>query len=95
MTVTLPSEVEAMIDARVEAGEYPDAAGVVTAALRLLQERDDAAKLARLRAALQVGIEQHERGQGRELTPAVYAEIVSKAERSMRNGVAPTSDALP
>ena len=41
-TVSLPSEHAAFIDAKVASGAYASASEVVRAALRALQERDDA-----------------------------------------------------
>jgi antitoxin ParD1/3/4 len=41
-TISLPSEHAAFIDAKVASGDYASASEVVRAALRALQERDEA-----------------------------------------------------
>lgn len=64
--VNLTDHFERLIEDAVAAGEFQNASEVVRAGLRLLerQRRDDAAKLEALRAAVQVGIDQSERGEG-------------------------------
>lgn len=52
MNVTLTPELEAMVQEKVERGDYPDAGEVVREALLLLEERD---RLRRLKAALAIG----------------------------------------
>jgi len=71
MTVSLPTQIEALIRTKIESGEYPDAGAVVAEALRLLEVRDDAAATERWRAAVQVGIDRTARGAigGLPLTP--------------------------
>jgi antitoxin ParD1/3/4 len=68
-TLTLPEPLDAFVDDQVASGAYPDADAVVTASLRLLQ--DDAAseadKMERLRAKLQSGLDQLDRGEGIEV----------------------------
>ncbi|MEP2758835.1 MULTISPECIES: type II toxin-antitoxin system ParD family antitoxin [Alphaproteobacteria] len=64
MRITLPPDLEAMIQEKIEAGLFNSADEVIAAALTLMMELDDAQreKLARLRAAVQVGIDQADRG---------------------------------
>jgi antitoxin ParD1/3/4 len=64
MRITLPPDLEAMMQEKIEAGLFNSADEVIAAALTLMMELDDAQreKLARLRAAVQVGIDQADRG---------------------------------
>jgi len=70
LNIDLPEPLDAFIQAQVGAGDYRDAADVVQAGLRLLksQTEAEAAKLERLRAAIQVGLDELERGEGIEVT---------------------------
>lgn len=92
MHLDVPPQIEAMIREKVESGEYLDAAQVVEEALRLLQERDD---LRQLRAALQIGIDQLDRGEGVSYTPALRASIFESALRKAQEGKRPKADVLP
>jgi len=62
MTIHLSSDREQFIRALVEAGQYPSEDAVIDEALRLLEERDEAAKLAQLRRDIGDGIAQADRG---------------------------------
>ena len=95
MVVELSPRIGALIKEKVESGEYPDADAVVTEAMRLLQERDDEAKLERLRAMVQVGLDQAERGEVIELTPDLYEKIWENARRKLREGHHPKADVCP
>ncbi len=95
MQVDLPPRLEAMIREKVDSGEYPDPASVITEAVRLLAERDERHKLERLRAALQVGIDQIERGEVVEWTPELHATLLENARRRAREGDRPSPDVLP
>lgn len=66
MTIHLSSDREQFIRSVIEAGHYPSENAVIDEALRLLEERDEAAKLAELRRDIADGIEQADRG---ELSP--------------------------
>jgi antitoxin ParD1/3/4 len=70
LNIDLPEPLDAFIQAQVGAGDYRDAADVVQAGLRLLKSQTEAqtAKLERLRAAIQVGLDELERGEGIEVT---------------------------
>ena len=100
VTLTLPPQLEAMIQEKVESGRFGDASEVVEAALRLLEEHDrrlaeDRDRLARLRAALMVGQEQIDRGEGRPYTPELRAEIHATARRKLAEGQLPNDDVVP
>lgn len=62
--VVITQHQEALIASLVESGRFQNASEVLRAGLRLLesQESEDAARLARLREAIQVGLDDLERG---------------------------------
>jgi antitoxin ParD1/3/4 len=66
MNVSLTPELERRISQKVESGLYTTASEVVREGLRLLFEEDEAReqRLARLRADIDLGIEQLDRGEG-------------------------------
>lgn len=67
MHVSLTSELESRVKARVESGLYNNASEVIREALRFMELHEDwikEVKLARLREQLQVGIDQLDSGQG-------------------------------
>src|SRR3954452_20788437 len=68
-TVTLTDYFDRSIDERVASGRYKDASDVVQVALRLLDrhEREFEAKLERLRAAINVGLQEAARGEVEEI----------------------------
>jgi antitoxin ParD1/3/4 len=68
ITVTLPSELEAFIDARVASGRFATAGDVVREGLRLLEEREQErdAVLAELRHEIEVGVAEARVGQLRD-----------------------------
>ncbi len=60
MNVSLTPKLESFVKAKVKTGNYNNASEVVREALRLLQKEDEAMherKLARLRQAIQAGID--------------------------------------
>ncbi|WP_158918328.1 type II toxin-antitoxin system ParD family antitoxin [Caulobacter sp. S45] len=67
--VNLTEGLDHFVEERVASGDFQNASEVVRAGLRLLKTRTDtdAARLARLRAAVQVGLDQLERGEGIEV----------------------------
>ncbi|WP_420471782.1 ribbon-helix-helix domain-containing protein [Brevundimonas sp. FT23042] len=84
--LNLPPALDAFVEDQVRSGAYRDREAVITDAVALLRDRtasgeDDAAKLARLNARLQAGIEQLDRGEGEEVTDlgawfdAIEAEV--------------------
>jgi antitoxin ParD1/3/4 len=68
ITVTLPSDLEAFIDARVASGRFATAGDAVREGLRLLEEREQErdAVLAELRQEIEVGVAQAKAGQLRD-----------------------------
>ncbi len=63
MPIHLSGEREQLVRSFVQGGQYGSEDEVIDAALRLLQERDDQAKLAVLRREMVIGIEQADRGE--------------------------------
>jgi antitoxin ParD1/3/4 len=87
MNVSLTPELEDLIHKKVETGLYLSASEVVREALRLLEERDrlNAVKLEELRKAIQIGIEQADRGELLD-GPEVFARVREKVERKSGGG---------
>ncbi len=66
MTIHLSGDREEIVRSFIEDGRFTSEDEVIDEALRLLQERDEQARLANLRRDIAIGIEQANRG---ELTP--------------------------
>lgn len=90
MQVLVDGQSEALIRRKVDTGHYPDASAVVREALRLLDERD---RLQALRADLQVGLDQIDRGDVVEFTPELLDDLAREAEQNARDGE-PVRDAV-
>ena len=73
MTISLPPELEKFVQDKVNSGQYPDAAAVVCSALEVLQEQEvealTPAEIDQLRAAIDVGRQQLDRGEGTPWDP--------------------------
>jgi antitoxin ParD1/3/4 len=93
MAVQLPADVEASIQKKVESGHFPDAGEVVREAMRLLEEHER--QLDALRAKLQVGLDELDRGEGVEWTPELMEEIRQEADEKFRRGELPDPDVCP
>ena len=65
VNISLTPELDAFLQSRVESGRYQSSSEVISEALRLLerQERDVDETLQQLKAELQLGAEQAERGE--------------------------------
>ena len=67
MHISLTSELESRVKAKVETGLYNNASEVIREALRFMETHEDwihEVKLARLREQLKVGIDQLDQGEG-------------------------------
>jgi antitoxin ParD1/3/4 len=93
MDIHLDSKTEALIQQRLDEGQFPDAAEVVREAIEQMDARDR--RLQELRAALQLGLDQNERGDSVEWTPRLASEIFERAKESSRKGKSPKNDVLP
>ncbi|MBD6614750.1 type II toxin-antitoxin system ParD family antitoxin [Komarekiella sp. 'clone 1'] len=83
MNVSLTPELEQLVKDRVTSGRYHSVNEVIGEALRLLEERDrlQEQRLAELKAKIQVGIEELERGEGID-GEEVFAEIEEDIRRA-------------
>ena len=79
MTIQLPADVEASIRQQIEHGRFPDATDVVREAMRLLEARER--QLDALRAKIQIGLDELDRGEGVEWTPALMEQLRREAKR--------------
>ena len=94
MAVHLPADVEAnILRQKIERGDYPDAGKVAREALRLLDLEE--IQLVEHRAKLQVGLDQLERGEGVEWTPALMEQLSREADEMHRRGDRPDPDVCP
>lgn len=84
MHINLSAEMEQYLQSKVGTGFYSNASEVVRDAIRRMREEDE--KLAALRAAVQVGDEQIERGEGIPYTPERLEAITAKAFANSRQG---------
>ncbi|MEH2024591.1 MULTISPECIES: type II toxin-antitoxin system ParD family antitoxin [unclassified Nostoc] len=83
MNVSLTPELEQLVKDKVNSGRYHSVSEVMGEALRLLDERDrvQEQRLAELKAKIQVGIEELERGEGID-GEEVFAEIEEDIRRA-------------
>jgi len=86
MNLSLSSEFEALIGEKVKSGHYHSASEVVREALRLLQQRDNLrdARLAKLRADVQRGLDEIDRGDvfdGPETMAAFRKRLLKEKKR--------------
>ena len=93
MTIQLPPDVEASIRQKIERGRFPDAVEVVREAMRLLDEQED--RLDALRAKLQVGLDEADRGETDEWTPELRERLRREAHEMHRRGELPDPDVGP
>jgi antitoxin ParD1/3/4 len=93
MMIQIPPDVEARIRQKVETGEFPDVGEVVREAMRLLDEQER--QLQELRAKLQVGLDQLDRGEGVAYTPELMAKIRQDVRERYRRGEQPDPDVCP
>ncbi len=83
MNISLTPEFEKLVQKKVESGRYSSASEVIRAGLRLLEQEDEVreTRLAAMRAQVQEGIEQAERGElddGEEAVARVKKRAASK-----------------
>lgn len=85
-------EAEAIVRQKVESGLYGAADEVIHEALRLLDEHD---RLRQLRAKLDVGLAQIERGEAIPFTPELVEQMKRDARRMASEGIKPSPDVCP
>jgi len=93
MHINLSTEMEQYLQSKVGTGFYSNASEVVRDAIRRMREEDE--KLAALRAAVQVGDDQLERGEGAPYTPDRLETITAKAFSNSRHGKKVSPDVAP
>ena len=93
MAIQLPADLETRIRQKVERGEFPDTSAVIREAMRLLDTQEE--QLALLRAKLQIGLDQLDRGEGAPFTPELMAQIQQDADELFRRGEQPNPDVVP
>jgi antitoxin ParD1/3/4 len=92
MSITLTPEVADRIRQKIETGPYRTADEVIEEALSLLDERE---RVQTLRAKLQIGIDQLDRGEGEERTPELMERLSREADEMFRRGELPDPDVCP
>ncbi len=87
MNVSLTPELEAMVAEKVKSGLYNSASEVVREGLRLVREQDQLReiRLNELRAEIQIGIDQADRGESK---PLDIEALKAEARRRMETTVA-------
>jgi antitoxin ParD1/3/4 len=93
MTIHLPADVQARIREKVARGDFPDAGEVIRAAMRLLDEEER--QLEELRAKLQIGLDQLDRGEGVPFTAELMARIRRDVAERYHRGEQPDPDVCP
>lgn len=84
MQITLPPEVQTIIDRELESGRFATQEDVIVEALKQLDHESETYDPMRDPQVKEV-IRQMERGETRELTEEVWAEIREKANEDARN----------
>jgi len=76
MNIALTPELEKLVEEKVKSGRYQSASAVISEGLRLLQSRDQyqELRLQEVRAKIQQGLDQLDRGEGLD-GEQVYAEM--------------------
>lgn len=80
MTIVLPSELEEIVNAKVQSGQYHSAGEVIRESLRLLEEKDmlRQIKLEQLRKDVAAAVEAEERG---EVAPLDIEATIAEGKR--------------
>jgi antitoxin ParD1/3/4 len=93
MHINLSPEIEQYLQSKVGTGFYSNASEVVRDAIRRMWEEDE--KLAKLRAAVQLGDEQLDHGEGVAYSSDRLEKITEKALSNARNGKKVSADVKP
>lgn len=86
MNVSLTKELETMVNDKVASGNYHSASEVIREGLRLLQEQDQrkAAEIAYLKAEIQVGLDELDRGEYTTYTDETLHLLFEEIKREGR-----------
>ena len=90
VTIKVSEETAEIVQRKVDQGLYPDFETAWAEATRLLDEYADEQEL---RAALQIGIDEADRGEVLEWTPELNRRLLEEARELYRRGVKPDEDA--
>lgn len=90
MNITLTPELKAIIERKVASGLYRSASEVVREALRLLEERERVKedRLAALRAELQVGLDQLDRGEYVVMDDQMLEDVKARGRKRLEEAEA-------
>lgn len=92
MNFSLTPQLEEMIRQRVESGKYNNASEVVRDALRHLESSE---RLDHLRALIQVGLDEANRGELIDFTPEWEADMDRRVREGLLRGDTPDPDVCP
>lgn len=93
MHVNLSPEMEGFIKGKVASGFYGNATEVIRDAIRRMQAEEQ--RLASWQAAIKVGDDQLDRGEGIAYTPETLNDITQSAIGAMNSGQPMDADVLP
>lgn len=93
MHVNLSPEMEGFIKSKVASGFYSNATEVIRDAIRRMQAEE--ARVDAWRAAIQIGDDQLERGEGLAYTAAVLSDITQTAIESLHSDATMDPHVLP
>lgn len=85
MNISLTKELESYVARKVESGLYHSASEVVRDGLRLMKERDELHqnRLAELRGAIAVGVNQADQGQARPFNEEVASRVKARGRKRL------------
>ena len=85
MNISLPRDLEEMVERRVEAGDYASPSDLIVEALYLLAARDRflAVEFEELRREIAVGLDQCDRGETAPFTRDTVDRIVARGKRRL------------
>jgi antitoxin ParD1/3/4 len=84
LTIKLSGDREQIVRSFIEDGRFTSEDEVIDEALRLLQERDEQAKLEALRRDVAIGVEQADRGELAPFDPQATLRSVRSRETAAR-----------
>ena len=93
LLVNLSPEMEGFIKTQVASGFYGNATEVIRDAIRRMQAEES--RVAAWQAAIKVGDDQLERGEGVAYTPATLNDITQSAIGALHSGAPTDADVLP
>ena len=93
MHVNLSPEMEGFIKTKVATGLYGNATEVIRDAIRRMQAEES--RLAAWQAAIKIGDDQLDRGEGIVYTPQTLNDITQSAVSAMHRGTPMDADVVP